>query len=90
MFVVQQNNSGGDDGADAPGRKFPGFKLTAQLKTFLYPAVKNLSIAARRQRDRFSTDPAASAALDQMPGTQDYHSDDILKVVLSREFARSA
>ena len=28
-------------------KKFPGFRLTAQMKTFLYPAVKNLSIAAR-------------------------------------------
>ena len=28
-------------------RKFPGFILTAQLKTFLYPAVRNLSISAR-------------------------------------------
>ncbi|HEY2329127.1 MAG TPA: sigma factor, partial [Verrucomicrobiae bacterium] len=25
-------------------KKFPGFVLTAQLKTFLYPVVKNLSI----------------------------------------------
>ena len=30
-------------------RKFPGFQLTANLKTFFYPAVKNLSIAARRK-----------------------------------------
>jgi RNA polymerase sigma-70 factor (ECF subfamily) len=33
-------------------KKFPGFKLTAHLKTFLYPAVKNLSIAARRKTQR--------------------------------------
>jgi len=33
-------------------KKFPGFRLTAQLKTFLYPAVKNLSIAARRKASR--------------------------------------
>src|SRR5690348_6654700 len=30
-------------------KKFPGFRLTANLKTFLYPAVRNLSIAARRK-----------------------------------------
>src|SRR5213594_1361660 len=30
-------------------RKFPGFRLTASLKTFLYPAIRNLSIAARRK-----------------------------------------
>src|SRR6516162_9556790 len=34
-------------------RKFPGFHLTANLKTFLYPAVKNLSIAAARKARRF-------------------------------------
>jgi len=33
-------------------RKFPGFRLTAAMKTFLYPAVKNLSIAAARKRRR--------------------------------------
>ena len=34
-------------------RKFPGFILTAQLKTFLYPAVRNLSISARRKAGWF-------------------------------------
>jgi len=34
-------------------RKFPGFRLTANLKTFLYPAVRNLSIAARRKAQRY-------------------------------------
>ena len=34
-------------------KKFPGFRLTAQLKTFLYPAIRNLSIAARRKATRF-------------------------------------
>ena len=34
--------------------KFPGFKLTSRLTTFLYPAVRNLSIAARRKRGRFA------------------------------------
>lgn len=33
-------------------RKFPGFELTARMTTFLYPAVKNLSIAARKKRQR--------------------------------------
>ena len=33
-------------------KRFPGFHLTAQLKTFLYPAVRNLSIAARRKAAR--------------------------------------
>lgn len=52
-------------------RKFPGFRLTASMTTFLYPVVKNLSIAARRKRTRMgSTDaadlpePAANASID--------------------------
>jgi RNA polymerase sigma-70 factor (ECF subfamily) len=36
-------------------QKFPGFELTANLKTFLYPAVKNLSIAARRKSARLQS-----------------------------------
>jgi RNA polymerase sigma-70 factor, ECF subfamily len=36
-------------------KKFPGFKLTARLQTFLYPAVRNLSIAARRKKARFQS-----------------------------------
>ncbi|HTI68377.1 MAG TPA: sigma-70 family RNA polymerase sigma factor [Candidatus Limnocylindria bacterium] len=32
--------------------KFPGFALTCQLKTFLYPAVRNLSLAAKRKAER--------------------------------------
>src|SRR5688572_1222400 len=43
-------------------RKFPGFRLTAHMTTFLYPVVKNLSIAARRKRTRMqSTDAIADA-----------------------------
>lgn len=37
-------------------RKFPGFVLTAALTTFLYPAVRNFSIAARRKRRRSVSD----------------------------------
>lgn len=33
-------------------RKFPGFKLTCQFRSFLYPAVRNLAIAARRKSAR--------------------------------------
>src|SRR4051812_38075851 len=31
-------------------RKFPGFVLTSRMTTFLYPAVRNLALAARRKR----------------------------------------
>jgi RNA polymerase sigma-70 factor (ECF subfamily) len=52
-------------------KKFPGFRLTAQLKTFLYPAVRNLSIAARRKAERFRSDendtPTIEAAITTEP-----------------------
>lgn len=37
-------------------RKFPGFKLTARMTTFLYPVVRHLSIATRRKSSRFASD----------------------------------
>ena len=65
-------------------KKFPGFRLTSQLKTFLYPAVRNLSIAARRQRDRFSADAASSAALEQLPNESSANPpDDTVQAVLN-------
>jgi RNA polymerase sigma-70 factor (ECF subfamily) len=48
-------------------KKFPGFRLTANLKTFLYPAVRNLSIAARRKAARFQTGEAAMVEMEEAP-----------------------
>ena len=45
-------------------RKVPSLHLTASFTTFLYPVVKNLSIAARRKRGRFRGN---EEALDQVP-----------------------
>jgi RNA polymerase sigma-70 factor (ECF subfamily) len=44
-------------------RKFPGFRLTARMTTFLYPVVRNLSIAARRKAERVQS---SEAELDQL------------------------
>src|SRR5439155_12877997 len=46
-------------------RKFPGFRLTANLKTFLYPAVRNLSIAAREKTKRFQASEAEIMKLER-------------------------
>src|SRR6187402_1146577 len=51
-------------------KKFPGFRLTAQMKTFLYPAVKNLSIAARRKATRVQSTEAEQQHLAQLPATE--------------------
>src|SRR6266850_1476248 len=47
-------------------KKFPGFRLTANMKTFLYPAVRNLSIAARRKAQRYQ---ATEAQLEKIENT---------------------
>src|SRR5688572_5893978 len=51
-------------------KKFPGFRLTAQLKTFLYPAVRNLSIAARRKTGRFQSDENETDTLEAATTTE--------------------
>jgi len=51
-------------------RKFPGFVLTAQLKTFLYPAVKNLSITARRKTERHQSTEVELAVLENEPSAE--------------------
>lgn len=51
-------------------KKFPGFKLTANLKTFLYPAVRNLSIAARRKAARFQSSEPELAQIEQTPSPE--------------------
>lgn len=48
-------------------RKFPGFELTARLTTFLYPVVKNLSIQAKRKRQRFAGDEDAIERAEDRP-----------------------
>src|SRR6266550_1903243 len=47
-------------------RKFPGFRLTANLKTFFYPAVKNLSIAARRKAQKYQSGETEQAFLENI------------------------
>jgi RNA polymerase sigma-70 factor (ECF subfamily) len=52
--------------------KFPGFKLTSRMTTFLYPAVKNLSIGLRRKRGKFMGGDAPLDALAvPAPGSPD-------------------
>lgn len=45
-------------------QKFPGFVLTCQLKSFLYPAVRNVSIAARRKAQRAQGDAAVPEEIE--------------------------
>lgn len=45
--------------------KFPGFRLTARVTTFLYPALLHESRAARGRRGRFTSDEEALRALPE-------------------------
>ena len=58
--------------------KFPGFKLTSRLTTFLYPAVKNISIGFRRKSARFI---GGDAGLDQTPAATPAHPTELTVVV---------
>jgi RNA polymerase sigma-70 factor (ECF subfamily) len=46
-------------------RKFPGFRLTGKLQTFLFPVVRNLSLTALRKSKRYRT--GGGTELAEMP-----------------------
>ena len=47
-------------------KKFPGFVLTSQLKTFLYPAVKNQSLNAIGKVTKFQSGTEGQTFLDHL------------------------
>ncbi len=64
-------------------RKFPGFRLTANLKTFLYPAVRNLSIAARRKAERYQATEAQLEKIENTASSETAAAPSELQVVLA-------
>lgn len=48
-------------------RKFPGLHLTCQLRSLLYPAVKNLALGARRKAERCQSDGSDLGELEAAP-----------------------
>lgn len=62
-------------------RKFPGFVLTARMTTFLYPVVKNLSLAARRKRLRQTGGPLTLASDAVAPPADIPHRDELAVVL---------
>ncbi len=54
-------------------KKFPGFKLTAQLRTFLYPAVRNLSTGLRRKAERYRSSETELEAINTLVTTGPVH-----------------
>jgi RNA polymerase sigma-70 factor (ECF subfamily) len=57
-------------------RKFPGFRLTAKLKTFLYPAVRHLSMGARRKATRYQSKESDLQAIEALATTAPDSGDD--------------
>jgi RNA polymerase sigma-70 factor (ECF subfamily) len=43
--------------------KFPAFKLTCSLTTFLYPAIKHISLNIRKKNERFGSEKDISAEI---------------------------
>jgi RNA polymerase sigma-70 factor (ECF subfamily) len=64
-------------------KKFPGFRLTANLKTFLYPAVRNLSIAARRKAQRYQATEAQLEKIENIASGDSAVALNELQVVLA-------
>lgn len=64
-------------------RKFPGFVLTAQMTTFLYPAVRNISIAARKKRQRATGGHEDLDAFPQAPTEDSLERDDFAQMLTS-------
>lgn len=54
-------------------KKFPGFELRCELKTFLYPAVRNTAISMRRKSERYvsDSDTIEAVAVEQSRGEHD-------------------
>ena len=50
--------------------KFPGFGLTSSLRTFLYPAIRHLAIAAREKAKRTQATGPDWETLDQLPASE--------------------
>ena len=65
-------------------KKFPGFALTSNFKTFLYPAVKNMAIAARNKARRYQSTEAEMARVESTPDPVESDCPDDLRQILKR------
>src|SRR6266481_7130548 len=65
-------------------KKFPGFALTASFKSFIYPAVKNLAIAARKKARRYQSTEAELAGVEGTPAPMESGNPDDLRQILKR------
>jgi RNA polymerase sigma-70 factor (ECF subfamily) len=64
-------------------KKFPGFELRCELKTFLYPAVRNLAISMRRKSERYISDEETIVNRPSESPLQQGEAGDVLLAVVS-------
>src|SRR3954468_17462712 len=64
-------------------KKFPGFELRCELKTFLYPAVRNLAIGMRRKNERYVSDEEGIANVPSEAASPQGAAGDVLLAVVS-------
>src|SRR5829696_8657443 len=64
-------------------KKFPGFELRCELKTFLYPAVRNLALGMRRKTERYVSDDETIANQPTQPPSQQGAASEVLLAVVS-------
>jgi RNA polymerase sigma-70 factor (ECF subfamily) len=63
-------------------KKFPGFELRCELKTFLYPAVRNTALGMRRKADRLVGDEGAMEELPARDVSAQGEASDVLLAVV--------
>lgn len=51
--------------------KFPGFELRCELRTFLYPAIRNLALSSLRGSRRFVGGDSGAAVIDRLTAPAD-------------------
>lgn len=63
--------------------KFPGFELRCELRTFLYPAIRNLSLASLRGSRRFVGGEPGAAVIDGLtaPAAESSGNDDLQQII---------
>lgn len=63
--------------------KFPGFELTCQLRTFLYPAVRNTALSLVKNQRRFVSGEEAAVTISQLVSSErkESSSDDLINMV---------
>lgn len=59
-------------------KKFPGFELRCELKTFLYPAVRNIALGMKKKSERFVEGEETIAELPSAPVSREGDASEVL------------